>query len=102
MIRGCFYDLSSGRNCTIGFEHTEHCFDAIRQHVMCTASDELLYISKDKYTGDGQLLKCRDWVSLREWASHHSPCTENLKQSKLFGRYNVCHGGSDGLPGGIN
>ena len=102
MIRKSFYEFSGRQNLTVPFAHTKHCFDAIRQHIMCIASETLLYTKGKNLTGDGQVRSCRDWNVLRDWATDHSACELNGEPSKVLDQYNLCNGSSDGLPPDIN
>ncbi|EME85184.1 uncharacterized protein MYCFIDRAFT_85287 [Pseudocercospora fijiensis CIRAD86] len=86
-------------------EHAMHCFDALRQSVMCQASDEVLGITGRGHTGGvSQMRWCRDWDALREMATGRSACywDEELPAEKEGERWRMCDGGVDGLPvGGI-
>ncbi|KUI55416.1 hypothetical protein VP1G_02846 [Cytospora mali] len=50
-------------------EHDVHCFDSLRQHVMCHADDTLLYSTGHHDAGVQQTKMCRSWDALRDWAS---------------------------------
>ncbi|KAJ4288470.1 hypothetical protein N0V90_011706 [Kalmusia sp. IMI 367209] len=49
-----------------------HCFDALRQYVMCNIDDTLMWTNGHREAGVGQEKKCGDWDALREWAEERS------------------------------
>ena len=59
IVRKTFYEISRNETLTYPLGHSIHCFDSLRQYVMCTAGDTLLYSWGRNVTGDGQLRKCR-------------------------------------------
>ena len=78
--------------------HANHCFDSIRQYVMCTAGDTLLYSWGRNVTGDGQERQCRDWGKLRDWAKEHTACYRDTeKPVSLREHWGHCHEGTDGI-----
>ena len=54
------------------YPHDLHCFDALRQYIMCNPDDTLLRSTGHRDSGHGQHKKCQDWDALREWAEEHS------------------------------
>lgn len=96
-----FYQSVNGEtlNSTV---HASHCFDSLRQYIMCTASDDLMRIAYGIRTGNGQTRKCRDWATLSKWATEHTSCDSEGAASAMFPSQNLCHGDSDGLPPEIN
>lgn len=57
----------------VALPHTEHCFDYIRQSLMC-AADSALEKRNDTIggvTGWGTSHQCRDFSALQEWAEMH-------------------------------
>ncbi|KAL9088496.1 MAG: hypothetical protein Q9159_003062 [Coniocarpon cinnabarinum] len=59
--------------------HLWHCLNAIREELMCSGSDELLYIPNATREGEllagfGQKRNCIDWRALRSWTIDHSAC----------------------------
>lgn len=60
--------LKNGHPLDWPLAHDVHCFDAIRQYIMCNIDDSLLWTNGDHSTGTLQAKKCHDWDALREWA----------------------------------
>ena len=79
-------------------EHDMHCFDALRQHIMCMADSTLLYSGGHGETGVNQTLMCRDWDALRTWATEHTACYHDYIPPAGETRWGKCDGGQDGLP----
>ena len=79
-------------------EHDMHCFDTLRQHIMCMADDTLLYSRGHRDTGMNQTRMCRDWDALRRWATEHTACYHDLEPQEGNRRWGRCDGGEDGLP----
>ncbi|KAL5116625.1 hypothetical protein ACEQ8H_005503 [Pleosporales sp. CAS-2024a] len=52
--------------------HDMHCFDALRQYVMCNIDDTLLYSWGKRDSGHNQQKWCHDWDRLRDWAELRS------------------------------
>ncbi len=76
--------------------HNDHCFDALRQSVMCAADDTLRYSFGAGTSNIAHDRKCRDWDALRDWAATRTACYDDEPPvgSSPWGR---CHGGSDGM-----
>ena len=87
--------IQSGKSVTRQLQHDVHCFDILRQHLMCEANDFLLKTSLHSDTGHGQTRMCRDWDALRDWATEHTACYNDDS-----GQWGDCDGGDDGLPVG--
>lgn len=49
-----------------------HCYDALRQYVMCNIDDTLLMTWGKRDAGHHQEKLCHDWDRLREWAGARS------------------------------
>lgn len=101
LLRESFYKLyrNDPNPFAKSFDHYSHCFDYIRQSIMCTASDHLFATAHGGLTGDGEIRRCRDWQKLREFAADHSACDKNdIHHMNDFLAPNLCHGSSDGLP----
>ncbi|KAM0796195.1 hypothetical protein BDR22DRAFT_812455, partial [Usnea florida] len=78
--------------------HTDHCFDALRQWVVCNADNTPLYTFGDNTAGDGQLHRCRDWASLREFATQNTAChRDSVHPIPLGEHFGYCDDGSDGI-----
>ncbi|KAF2232967.1 hypothetical protein EV356DRAFT_534253 [Viridothelium virens] len=82
-----------------------HCFDMIRQDILCHADDTLMYTApagEQLETGEGQVRVCRDWSKLEEWYDDNTACfaytnktegvTDELQQ------YKYCPKGSKFAP----
>lgn len=99
-MRKSYYALRRGETYPDpgGHGHMAHCFDSLRQYVMCTAGDTPLYTWGGLTSADNQLRKCRDWDRLRDWATEHTACVKDsevaLPVKEYFG---YCDGGVDGL-----
>jgi hypothetical protein len=66
---------------------------------MCTADDNLLYATGHKDAGYGQVVKCKDWDALREWATERTSCYHDFESlTSQKGYWGKCDGGDDGLP----
>lgn len=100
IMRKTFYQLARNETLSYPSKHASHCFDAIRQHVMCVADDTPLYTWGQSIAGDGQLRKCRNWDKLRDWAGENSACYADFKDAE-GGTFDACDEGTDGivLPG---
>ena len=82
----------------ISLGHYSHCFDFIRQSVVCDASDHLFASQIGGHTGNGQKRQCRDWATLRDWATKNSACDPNDRNHQNdFLAINLCHGSNDGV-----
>jgi hypothetical protein len=78
-----------------------HCFDALRQSIMCQANDELLIITGHGHAnGFNQTRQCRSWDRLRDFATENTACywDDELPEEEEETRWNMCDGGHDGLP----
>ncbi|KAL4935903.1 hypothetical protein BDV06DRAFT_217085 [Aspergillus oleicola] len=65
--------------------HTDHCFDALRQYVICNADATPLYTFGDFTAGDGQSHLCKNWSQLRDYATNYTP------------HFGYCDDGDDGV-----
>ncbi|KAM0798338.1 hypothetical protein BDR22DRAFT_780321, partial [Usnea florida] len=98
IVRKTFYEISRNQSLTYPLGHSTHCFDSLRQYVMCTAGDTLLYSWGRNITGDGQLRKCRSWSALRDWAAENSACyRDSITPIPVNEHFGHCDGGTDGL-----
>ena len=87
-------------NITWPLHHDLHCFDTLRQHIMCNADDTLLYTTGHRDAGHHQPRQCRNWDALREWATRHTACYHDFEAKEGETRWSQCDGGDDGLPRG--
>ncbi|KAL4732861.1 hypothetical protein BDV11DRAFT_108919 [Aspergillus similis] len=80
--------------------HTNHCFDALRQYVICNADSTPLYTFGDFTAGDGQVHQCKDWSQLREYATEHTACyKDSIEGIPLGDHFGFCDDGDDGVLG---
>ncbi|KAL8650359.1 MAG: hypothetical protein Q9210_003864 [Variospora velana] len=99
-MRKSYYALARGDSFDDpgGHHHMAHCYDSLRQYIMCTAGDTPLYTWGGLTSADNQARKCRDWDRLRDWATEHSACVKDsavaLPVEEYFG---FCDDGVDGL-----
>jgi hypothetical protein len=75
-----------------------HCFDALRQYIMCNIDDTLLNTTGHRDAGHGQTKMCNDWDALRDWAEERSASYFDVEPG-LGHRFDNYHAG-DGLPVG--
>jgi len=97
-IRQHYLVLLNGGEVDWEMPHELHCFDSLRQSIMCTADDNLLYSTGHKDAGHGQIIQCKDWDTLRDWATERTACYHDHKPSLHGHRWGRCDGGHDGLP----
>ncbi|MCJ1434308.1 hypothetical protein MMC27_003675 [Xylographa pallens] len=77
VLRAALYHYHEGATQTVEWMHMVHCVDSLRQALMCSADDTLLYtngngtVGVSQKFGDGQLRVCRDWEALRTWTEGH-------------------------------
>ena len=57
-------------------QHLDHCYDALRQAIVCRADPTPLYMPEGDsfWSGDGQERTCGDWRALEEWTLQHTAC----------------------------
>ena len=99
-IREHYLALAAGTEPYWSMEHDMHCFDTLRQHIMCMADDTLLYSEGHRDSGVNQTRMCRDWDALRQWATEHTACYHDSAPDSGEPRWGVCDDGIDGLPVG--
>jgi len=56
----------------VPWEHVIHCLDSIRQSLMCSLDETLLYTETGDIWGDGQVHVCRDWDAFVKWVEVHA------------------------------
>jgi hypothetical protein len=68
----------------VNFNHIPHCFDYIRQGLMCSADTTLEFAKMDEHgqrirnvDGWGAEHQCRDWDAILKWSEDHR--TDNSK-----------------------
>ncbi len=61
------------------FYHVNHCLDTLRQAITCRADDQpLAFPGPTILTGHNQLVQCRNWDALTDWANEHTACYPTL------------------------
>jgi Mycotoxin biosynthesis protein UstYa len=81
-IRDTVSELLEGgvENRTHAVHHLNHCYDALRQGIICRADDTPLYVPLDTFfAGDGQQRRCRNWNTLQEWVIQHTACYDPVR-----------------------
>ncbi|MCJ1308348.1 hypothetical protein MMC25_002001 [Agyrium rufum] len=99
IIRKTLMEMASDRPLSKPIEHAKHCFDSLLQYIVCgNSGDTLLYTWGRNETGDGQLRKCIDWSSRREWARERSACYKDSDHPiALYDHFNQCEHVDDGI-----
>ncbi|BCS28722.1 uncharacterized protein APUU_70292S [Aspergillus puulaauensis] len=78
--------------------HMNHCFDALRQYVICNADTTPLYTFGDFTAGDGQMHQCKDWSQVREYATKNTACyRDSVEHIPLGEHFGFCDDGGDGV-----
>lgn len=56
--------------------HLDHCYDALRQAIICRADPTPLYMPPGDsfFSRDGQERECADWQALAAWSLQHTAC----------------------------
>lgn len=102
VLRKDYLLIRSNQTPTKPLEHAMHCYDALRQSVMCSASDDLLIVTGHGHKGGfNQTRQCRDWDVLREYATANTACywDDKLPEGQ-DDPWKMCDDGTDGLPVG--
>ncbi|KAH3966527.1 hypothetical protein HBH52_199540 [Parastagonospora nodorum] len=98
IVRSTLLSLSRKTPPKYPMHHALHCFDALRQHIMCHADSTPLYGKGDRMAGDGQLHQCRDWNELRDYATKNTACFRDHEPGMSYeDLFSVCDDGTDGL-----
>lgn len=75
-----------------------HCFDALRQYVVCNADTTPLYTFGDFTAGNGQVRQCKNWTQLRQYATENTACyRDSVKRIPLGEHFGHCDNGDDGI-----
>jgi len=98
-LRRHYIAILDGKERTWAIEHDFHCFDGLRQHVMCNSDDTLLHTTGHQDAGRGQTLLCKDWDALTDWAAEHTTCYRDHEPGIGGNPFEGCMNG-DGLPVG--
>ncbi|KAH8665909.1 hypothetical protein BGZ60DRAFT_58735 [Tricladium varicosporioides] len=87
--------------------HISHCLDALKQRIMCSASDTLMHSIKDhpRATGEGMAMQCRSWEKLTAWANapERESCYKWIDEYRtmpahMLERYAFCPEDSEDFP----
>ncbi|KAI4187233.1 MAG: hypothetical protein L6R41_002951 [Letrouitia leprolyta] len=102
-VRKAYMEYHTGQNQSMTFPHVNHCFDALRQDIMCHADDTPRYTTttNDPESGVGQMRQCRSWDKLQEWTRERTACFRNIHEGQRIHeieRYKFCPPGSPYLP----
>lgn len=102
------YEYREDLNQTYPEEHMLHCFDTIREDIMCHADETPRYIAADgASTGVGQYRKCRDWNAYERWVAEHRSCFNYYQETinvhdphnpDTLKNFMYCPAGSEYLP----
>ncbi|KAL8715404.1 MAG: hypothetical protein Q9220_000737 [cf. Caloplaca sp. 1 TL-2023] len=86
---------------TVPWGHVLHCFDVLREEIICNADDTPRYtgFQPDQASGLGQVRMCKDWTQLDAWSKAHTACWRYVGNSSAPGfreldRYRFCPEGS--------
>ncbi|KAL1624864.1 hypothetical protein SLS54_003588 [Diplodia seriata] len=98
LIRRTLLDLYHGTPPQWPIAHNRHCFDALRQHIMCNADSTPLHGAGDHMAGDGQVHRCKSWAALRDYATANTACFHDGQPGwTLEDHFSKCDDGTDGL-----
>ena len=99
-IRISYNRFRDGLPQNLDVSHILHCFDSLRQDIICNADDVPRYsgFQPSGSTGRGQKHQCRDWNQLEEWANANTACWRYIQDSSpdfhLIEQYKFCPPGS--------
>lgn len=89
-------------------DHNLHCFDFLRQDIMCHADDTPRYtgFTNGEKPGMMQMRMCRSWDKMEAWARSHTACFRDMSQDNegfpIMNWTNNCPNGytysADGTP----
>ncbi|KAB2569894.1 Cyclochlorotine biosynthesis protein R [Lasiodiplodia theobromae] len=98
LIRRTLLDLYHGTPPQWPIAHNRHCFDALRQHIMCHADSTPLYGVGDHMAGNEQVHSCKSWTALRDYATANTACFHDGQPGwTLEDHFSQCDDGTDGL-----
>ncbi|KAL2818343.1 hypothetical protein BJX63DRAFT_71184 [Aspergillus granulosus] len=103
IIRQTLLDIDSHRSPRVPLQHSWHCFDSLLQYIVCgTSGDTLLYTWGRNQTGDGQVRKCLDWKSRKEWIRERTACYRDSERPiRLIDHFTRCEAGEKEAGDGI-
>ena len=84
LMRQTYITLLAGQAPSYDSEHILHCFNALRQDIMCNADDTPRYTGFEHpgTVGYGQPRICRSWKKLQRWAIDRSACWRNINPTE--------------------
>lgn len=92
------WNAEHGLRQRIAFSHIQHCFDQLRQDIICNADDTPRYagFQSPPGTGAGQVRLCKDWGKLEEWARNRTACFkhEDEVSGRMIDRFKFCPDGN--------
>ncbi|EKG09863.1 hypothetical protein MPH_13070 [Macrophomina phaseolina MS6] len=106
VIRKTFWEAVNREEYTFNPPHSGHCFDALRQFIVCKADNTPLFTFGRNTAGDKQYRQCRDWNALRDYATKHTACyrdfpkdltKEERERFPLGDHFGYCDDGDDGV-----
>ncbi|KAL5041082.1 hypothetical protein BDW71DRAFT_213394 [Aspergillus fruticulosus] len=103
IIRESLLAINSGQALRVPLQHSWHCFDSLLQYIVCgTSGDTLLYTWGRNQTGDGQVRKCIDWKSRKEWIRERTACYRDSERPiRLLDHFTKCEAGEMEVGDGI-
>ena len=79
------------------YHHLLHCFDFLRQDILCHADDTPMFSAgydTNLTAGEGQVRQCRDWNRLQEFVEDNTACFAYINEtqgvSDEIERYKYC------------
>lgn len=94
-LRKSFFQLRDNVPLDLDWGHNMHCFNALRQEVMCTADDtpRSMTFAHPGSIGVGQYRRCRDWDKMVDWTRDHWSCWRDINKTDHIDtllRYRYC------------
>ena len=99
IIHKTFMELAASKAPSVPLQHSRHCFDSLLQYIVCgNSGDTLLYTRGRNETGDGQIRKCIDWNSRKQWAKENTACyADSDHPIALNDHFGHCENDDDGI-----
>ena len=71
------------------WEHMSHCFETIRQQLLCDADDTIRAAPPGTAgSGHNQTRMCRDWDAYDSWLKNHTSCYKHI-DDRLPGSHDI-------------
>ena len=98
-LRKSFLQLRDRVPLDLDWAHNMHCFNALRQEIICTADDtpRSMTFAHPGSIGVGQYRRCRDWDKMVAWTEERWSCWRNINKTDEIDtllRYRYCPEGS--------